>query len=71
MVNDMEEKIDRTVIFILIAWVLVTIFSGLLENNRLPRVIQEPKIGADIPSPKMRTELIEINLNEVYRKRPQ
>lgn len=71
MVNDMEEKIDRTAIFILIAWILVTIFSGLLENNRLPRVIQEPKIGVDIPNPKMRTELIEINLNEVYRKRPQ
>ncbi len=72
MVNDMEEKTDtdRMAVFILIAWILISIFSGLYENNRLPRVIPESKVGLDIPTPKIRTELIEINLDEVYRKRP-
>ncbi|MBU4251516.1 MAG: hypothetical protein KKC39_03195 [Candidatus Omnitrophica bacterium] len=70
MINDMEEKIDRTAIFILIVWILITVFSGLFENYRLPRVIQEPKIGLDMPTPKIRNEIIEINLDEVYRKRP-
>lgn len=66
----MEKKINRTAIIILIAWILITIFSGLFENHRLPRVIQEPKIGLDIPTPKIRNEIIEINLDETYRERP-
>lgn len=66
----MEEKINRTAIIILIVWILITIFSGLVENHRLPLTIQESKIGLDIPTPETRKEIIKIDLDETYRERP-
>jgi len=70
MINGMEKKINRTAILILIAWILITIFSGLFENNRLPRVIPKSKFELDMPALKIRNEIIKIDLDEVYRKRP-
>lgn len=62
----MEETINRTAIIILILWISMVIFFGLVENLRLPVPIQESKTGLDILTPKMRRKIIEIDLDEIY-----
>ena len=64
-----EEVVKPWILILLVAWLLLVIISGIVENYNLPR--QAPILEIDFPTPEARTEIIEVDLSPGHQDSSQ